>query len=222
MRRLILLAALNILNTFFPAHATEPWTLYKEHGTVKVYSRITETEQMAVRAVAIVKAEPGALIALLHDEQRGPDWIANCRRLVIEARPSANERVIHVYYSAPWPVEDRDMLIDSVIHYDHQTQQLTISVRDVGGDYPLEKGYVRMENVIGQWQVIRLNQQQVQVTYQGQGSAAGHIPQWLENRLLLSSTYETFLNLASVIQEEVYQVPVETGSYSQKTEEKNR
>ncbi|KUI99187.1 hypothetical protein [Vibrio sp. MEBiC08052] len=209
--RLIALAVLLLLNLPTFAYATESsteqWSLYKTHGSVKVYSHKTTTNHIEVKAVAIVKAIPGALVALLHDAQRGPEWIANCRQVVIETK-SAHERIIHVYYSAPWPVEDRDMVIDSVIHYDPQAQKLTISVQDVGDQYPLERNYVRMKDVSGEWQAIRLNHQQTQISYQGQGSAAGHIPLWLENKLLLSSTYETFLNMATVIEEDVYQVPI--------------
>ncbi|ASA54537.1 START domain-containing protein [Vibrio gazogenes] len=209
--RLISLAMLLLLNLPTSAHATNsstaPWSLYKANDNVKIYSHKTATGHIEVKAVATVKAIPGALVALLHDAQRGPEWIANCRQVVI-ATKSAHERIIHVYYSAPWPVEDRDMVIDSVIHYDPQAQRLTISVQDVGDQYPLEQNYVRMKHVRGEWQAIRLDNQQTQISYQGQGSAAGHIPLWLENKLLLRSTYETFLNMTAVIEEKVYQVPL--------------
>ncbi|MDW6093051.1 hypothetical protein SBX64_10860 [Vibrio rhizosphaerae] len=207
--RLIALAVL-LLNLPTFTHATESstatWSIYKEHGNVRVYSHKTAADHLEVKAVAVVQAIPGALVALLHDAQRGPEWIANCRRVVIETK-SDHERIIHVYYSAPWPVEDRDMVIDSVIHYDPQARKITISVQDVGEQYPLERGYVRMKHVSGEWQAIQLNHQQTQISYQGQGSAAGHMPLWLENKLLLSSTYETFLNMAAVIEEAVYQIP---------------
>lgn len=195
------------IDTHATESSTESWSLYKSDDNVKVYSHKTATGHIEVKAVAIVKAIPGALIALLHDAQRGPEWIANCRQVVIETK-SVHKRIIHAYYSAPWPVEDRDMVIDSVIHYDPQARKLTISVQDVGDQYPLERNYVRMQHVSGEWQAIQLNHQQTQISYQGQGSAAGHIPLWLENKLLLSSTYETFLNMATVIEEDVYQVPI--------------
>ncbi|TDO95321.1 START domain-containing protein [Marinomonas balearica] len=183
---------------------SQEWKLYSKSTSVAVYSRLTEVG-LEVKAIATVRSKPDALLKLLEDTDAASQWIANCKAVVVKARPSIKERLVHSYYNAPWPVRDRDMVTYSYVVSDGDGKGYRIEVTDVGQDFPQDPAYVRMEQVSGMWRIKTISDQRVQISYQGRGSAAGAIPKWLSNKLLLESTAETFENLTKMIVKMKYQ-----------------
>ncbi|NCP63259.1 MAG: hypothetical protein GW763_03635 [Paraglaciecola sp.] len=184
------------------------WTLEKTNNQVSIYTRYQTDNQLSekylqVRAVTTVTAKPMALMALLNDIEQAPKWIANCIDVKILASPSPTSFVVQSVFSAPWPLKNRDMITYSLS--DIENDNLVITITDVGAQYPANADIVRMTQVSGEWRVQQVTAETVEISYQGSGDPAGNIPTWLANKVLVDSTYQTFINLSQIIEKDKYQ-----------------
>lgn len=204
--RVVILFLMGVFNVVAQqAHANTDWTLEKDEQNVAIYSRTTPTGYKEIKAVTQLESHPKALMKLLDDTEAGPGWISHCRKVETLDWFGADERTVHTFFSAPWPIQDRDMITYSKTDYDPQTGIITIKVTDKGSEHVRLNHYVRMEAVSGTWTVTPKSEGAIEITYQGYGEASGSIPTWLANRLLVSSTHETFVNMQQQIRLPRYQ-----------------
>lgn len=186
------------------AHSLNDWTLETEGPSFEVYSKESQDKRYEILARADVQTSLGAFLALMQDAERAPDWVANCKKIMVQTSSSGLDAIVHSYYDAPWPVKDRDMVTKTHIHLDDDQQGYTVSVSDLGQDIPKSVGYIRIQNVEGAWDVRQLEGGFVRVTYQGSGNPAGNLPQWVTNDLLVQSTSETFEQMTQLLREDQY------------------
>ncbi|MFT4993175.1 MAG: hypothetical protein ACI965_000193 [Paraglaciecola sp.] len=181
----------------------QDWKLERQARHITVSSQLNDAGYKNILATTVVKSRPGALLRLLDDVARAPQWIANCIAVEVISAPSDNERIVHSYFAAPWPIKDRDMLTYSVTSV--QGNSLSIDISGRGKAYPLNVGYVRMQDMFGQWRITELTKGHIQITYQGGGNPAGEVPRWLANKAVIDATFATFINLREVIVDDKYQ-----------------
>jgi len=181
------------------------WQLVKQQEGVQLYQQQKKNGDFAVKAKLNLSSDLSALLVLLNDTHNSQKWIANNQRVKVLDRPSYHQAIVHSFFSAPWPVKNRDMVTHSFTTQDPQTLEVTIKILDVGQQFPKQKNYIRMADVSGVWRLTPLTKQQIQISYEGTASPAGDIPQWLAQDLLLSSTFSTFLNLKQLLPTSKYQ-----------------
>lgn len=174
--------------------AIDHWQVVKEDNGVTIAQQNTESGYIIIKATTTVISSPAAFIALLHNTDIAPQWIDHCKKVEVLASPTQDERVVHTLFAAPWPVVDRDMVTQSYSAF-NEYGDLIITIEDRGSTHPTTAGYVRMRNVHGTWTLRQLDNGKVDIQYIGYGEAAGNIPIWLANKLLVSSLYKTFTNL---------------------------
>ena len=184
---------------------TEEWQFERQKGQVKIYSRQTESGYKEIKAQTTVKSSPVALLLLLDDISRAPEWISENIEVKILSAPDKHERIVQSYFSAPWPIKDRDMITHSTTSIDKSG--VVIDISNKGEEFPKENDYVRMREVSGRWHATMVSDQICNISYQGSGNPSGNIPRWLANKVIINSTFETFLNLSEIILEGQYQVP---------------
>jgi hypothetical protein len=184
-----------------PSIAQE-WQLAKQQDSVSVFSRSLSNNLLQIKALTTVTANHESFIRLLEDVGHCTKWITNCKKIDIISAPDEATRVVHTFFSAPWPILDRDLVTRSVTTKDHDT--LEILIEDVGQAYPLTPKHVRMTDVHGQWRLVEIADGTMTVSYTGTGSPAGKIPEWLAKGALLDSIFETFKELKTVINDPQY------------------
>lgn len=193
------------LCTFSYAEPLEQWKLEKDQDGVTVYSRETSNGYIEVRVNTQVKTDPSSLIKLLDDTNAAPEWIAHCRSVEIIDWFANTKRTVRSNFSAPWPLKDRDMITSSSATINPLDKSVIIKISDKGNQYATLSNYQRMRNVQGTWTTKVLEDGILDISYQGYGEAAGSIPKWLANKLLISSSHETFSQLQKIIILKKYQ-----------------
>jgi hypothetical protein len=180
----------------------QEWELTKQQDGVSVFSRPLPNNLLQIKALTTVTASHETFIRLLEDVGHCTKWIANCKKIEIIATPDQATRVVHTFFSAPWPIRDRDVVTRSVTTKNQKT--LEIRIEDAGQTYPLTPKHVRMTDVNGQWRLVEIPDGTMTVSYMGTGSPAGEIPDWLAKGVLLDSIFETFYKLKTVITDPQY------------------
>jgi hypothetical protein len=184
----------------------DEWKLEKQKNNVSIYSKKSDSGYKEILVKTIVEANPHALVALLDDVAFSPQWIHNCIEVKILDEVSPTERLINSFFTAPWPVKNRDMVFYSKTTFINNIVKIEIS--DRGDTTPLHSKYVRMQNMYGIWEANALENGRSEITYTGSGNPGGNLPTFLANKELVSSMFKTFQNLTNVILLDAYQ-PVE-------------
>ncbi|MEP0354758.1 START domain-containing protein [Paraglaciecola sp.] len=198
MAYLILFICLSISPT---SHA-DNWTLKKQKNNVSVYSQTTESGYSQILAITQIQVHPLALIALFDDIESTPKWVHNCSKVTILEKISTSERLVHSFFAAPWPIKDRDMVTYSNTTYSEGTVKIEISDRStLILNHPK---FVRMTNMHGVWKATPTSEGMTEISYQGGGNPGGRIPAFIANKELVSSIYNTFLNLNKILPSENY------------------
>ncbi|WJG07970.1 START domain-containing protein [Aliiglaciecola sp. LCG003] len=183
--------------------AANNWQLAKQNESLKVFKQPTDSGYAAIKAELVIHSTAAEFLALLERTDIAPQWIANCERVQVLAKPSPNIRVVRTIFSAPWPVKDRDMVTHSTTTLDPADGSVSIKIIDYTEHFPATKQYVRMEKVAGTWEVLPRQNGQVLIRYTGYGEPSGNLPRWLANQILVSSTYDTFIQLQKLLAKEV-------------------
>jgi hypothetical protein len=181
----------------------QDWKLEKQKNNVSIYSKQTDSGYKEVLVKTIVAANPHALIALLDDAAFSSQWIHNCIEVKILDEISPTERLVHGFFSAPWPVKDRDMVTFSSTTSTENSVQIVIS--DKGDTTPQDSNYVRMQNMHGIWEANALEDGKSEISYTGGGNPGGNLPTFIANSELISTMFKTFQNLNKVILLDQYQ-----------------
>lgn len=189
-----------------PVSASQEWELKKAVNNIKVFSRLqlnqtTQRQYKQILASTVVKSEVSSFIALLNDTSRAPEWIDNCISVTVKTGHSSNTKIVQSTFHAPWPLHNRDMITKSTTVTDKDIT--TITIEDVGADYPLQNNTVRMQDVEGTWIITNLENNMIEISYLGSGSPSGNIPLWLADQVLINSTFKTFVNLTERLNSEI-------------------
>lgn len=186
------------------SRAEEKWTLEKDAQQVRLYSRILDSGLVEVKTVTQINADYRTLQVFLDDAESAPNWVANCRSVEILGWFGDKERTVQTFFSSPWPLADRDMITTSTAQIDEASQTLTIAISNYGNNRQTQSHYVRVKEVEGQWTSKQIDKETSEITYQGYGDPGGAVPNWIANRLIKSSTFETFVNLRKHILRKQY------------------
>lgn len=199
-----LLCGLLLFSIAVPAQQVD-WQLYKADGVTKVEYRRSDAQLLQIRAVTEAVSLTSAFLHLLEDTNNITRWVANSEKAELLRQPDAQTHLVHTYFSAPWPVSKRDMVTQSIWQQDTGSGVLTLTVTDMGQHFPPAKGYVRMQQVQGQWTLTPLGDGRISIEYQGQADPAGKLPRFIADKVALKATLSTFRKLPQVLAQ--YQQP---------------
>ncbi len=202
---LLFVFCLVVTPAFFVNHAVAAaqveWEIKKAKKGITVSTRKTASGYKEVKATVTANATIQDFLALLDNTAIAPQWVDHCEKIELLAMPSDYERVVKTSFSAPWPVKDREMVTYSLTQFDEVNNIASIAISDASDNHPQTSSKIRMQGVKGKWTLITLDANSLSITYEGYGEPAGKMPKWLANRLVVTSTYKTFKNLRTTLEQ---------------------
>ena len=198
----------SVLLSFAVTAQAADWQLYKTDTVTTVEYRHSETGLLQLRATTEVQSLTGAFLHLLEDTASISCWAHNTEKARLLAQPDSHSHIVHTYFVAIWPVSKRDMITQSSWQQDPTTGVLTMTVSDMGRHFPPEHGYVRMQQVQGEWILTPLSGGKLKIRYQGQADPAGKLPHFIADKVALKAMFKTFTGLEAVLPD--YQQPYST------------
>jgi len=109
-----------------------------------------------------------------------------CKESTVLSEISSSHAIIYTRVKAPWPVWDRDVVLDTVIKYNADETAVTMKFVDVKGA-KAEKfrktpnKVIRMPNLIGFYKLREISPGKTKILYQAESDIGGSIPTWLVN-----------------------------------------
>lgn len=186
----------------------DDWTLARDSHGIKVWTRLEAGQALRTfKAETVVESRLAALVSLMLDTDQASAWMYRISRVDVLRRDDSQGRfVLRVLTDFPWPLNNRDAVVEGRLWQDEKTGVVTIRSHAVpAGSYPQDPDYVRMPAFEGGWQFRPLAQGRVEVTMTGRADPGGVIPAALVNLIIHETPYQTLRGLQRVIAEKRYQ-----------------
>jgi len=189
--------------TFINAQDSD-WQLKREKDNLKVYTRnIGETGIKELKLTTRMKTSLSSIIALFNDVPANTEWVYSSK----EAKITETITPYHVYYYSvsdfPWPLNDRDLIVDSIINQDPDTKVVT-SASVAADKYPVQKGLVRVTVFESKWILTPLPDGMVDIVYMVKTDPGGNIPIFLTNMFIDKGPIATMKKMRDILSEPKY------------------
>jgi len=187
------------------AHAGE-WKRFLDEDGVKGYTRSVRGSALyEVRSTIIVPARIEVVGAVLRDVEGLKRPGSSCLEARLIERQDANHYTFYVAYDFPWPVSDRDAVIQVVNRYDLDKGRVIADLRAVSHPrLPRRKDRLRITDLRSQFVIEYISRERTGVVYTSRADPTGHIPTFLVNRGSKSSLKDNALDLRKAVKNPVY------------------
>ncbi len=179
------------------------WVVKKDQDGIQVQQQQSGSPHETTKGVVEVEATLDALAALLQDISACPRWVHDCTegRLVETISPA--KRLTYTVIHLPFPLQDRDMYINSVIRYQRKAGTVTITLSGRENQDTGQKGRTRVLGLKGSWVFQQTSPGHVRVNYQiyanPQAPLNGPV-----NDHMAESVFHTLQNLRDVVKDAKY------------------
>lgn len=203
------LSAFLIVSTFYgftPIKVAGNWELKKVENGITIYTRATETSAYKeLKAVFQIKSSMSSIIAILNDVEAYPEWVFRCQTSKVLKKNSDQQLIRYQTIVAPWPVDNRDVVVEVKTYQDPKTKIVYQKVNALPDYSPQLKNHVRIREFRATWTLKPLKNGVVEVEYELLVNPAGSIPAWIVNMALVDGPYETSVKMKERILYEKYQ-----------------
>lgn len=204
-----LIVKLNVLAIFVlmvqVAKAENPWTLSKQENGITIYVRDMQGSNLKVfKGMMTIPTRLTTLVATLDDTKIYPQLFHNCKSAKLLKRNGTHEAFNYFITSMPWPVENRDSVVHSVLKQDKDTKKITIRVGSKSEMVATQSNMIRINKMSGYWTFEPAKNGNVKVTYELGVDPGGELPTWLVNALVVDIPFNTLSNLRELVKMPVY------------------
>ena len=133
------------------------------------------------------------------DVERYDEWQYNTSRPRVVKKISDREMIYYTVVEAPWPVSDRDMVVDLVVMQNEKTRSVTITTNGFPDYAPREACCVRVPMSTARWVITPASSTKLDVEYTIKIDPGGSVPAWMVNMVCAEAPYVSFRNLRSKI-----------------------
>ncbi|PTO56912.1 hypothetical protein CWN94_00320 [Vibrio splendidus] len=188
------------------ASNTNEWKLVRDKKGIEVYNRKIEGNDFKeFRAEADIQANLTSIIALFTDTSVGTQWVENIDEMEEIEHFNEAHTVTKTYTKAPWPVSDREAIVENFIEQDPDTLIVIINQNGRPNYLPNEdKSVVRVAHLESRWVLTPLNNNTTHISYQVLSDPGGSIPSWLINMVAVSQPYKTLRGLSEMLGSHAY------------------
>ena len=176
------------------------WKLRKEEAGVKIYTRnISGSPFEEFRGVVTISnTSLTKVLDVITDVKHYPVNFPNCSGAeVLEQKGKYND-IHYIIIKAPWPVTDRDAIYEASTTFSQKGKHAFMKLSPLGHYRQENKGFIRVHNGSGFWDLEEIAPNSIQVVYQFHADPAGEIPAWLANSVIVSNPLRTLESLRNI------------------------
>jgi hypothetical protein len=179
-----------------PAHANE-WEVIAEQDGIVVSRRPVEGREFPqLRSVGEVPGTPYEVLAILLDVPAHVDWLPDCLESRMVRRTGPWRSIVYSLTDAPWPVADRELVIENEAAFIDPPSTVKVTFRAVAApDVRHKRGTVRMTTATGFYAIEAVDATHSRVHYELDADPGGTLPEWL---ITLQSTRNPLETLAGL------------------------
>lgn len=187
-----------LMYTLTIAQAQESWELRRNENGITIYSQ-RHNNIVQLRLLTEFNASAESLIAQLQNINNYVNWVYGNKRSGIIKKISNNDIIYFTEAHLPWPIQDRDLVIELNIKPANAIEPLTITAKSIDGILPPKKHFIRVPYSLATWRVTPIPGNKIKIDYTFSIDPGGSIPGWLVNMTIAKGPYESFLKLGDIL-----------------------
>jgi hypothetical protein len=176
------------------------WELSKEGNGIKIYTgTMNNSNFKSVKVECTLEGTIDKLVAVLKNVDGNNHWVYNTKQTHMVKNISDKEFIYYAETSLPWPLRNRDMVINMLFDKNVSGNQLTVKATGVKDEAPEQDGKVRVPYFDGLWEVTQADETHISIHYHLSVDPGGSVPAWAYNMFVSKGPYKTFNNLAGLL-----------------------
>lgn len=197
MKKLVMMVS--CLCLVFEGFANSTWELKKDADGIKVFtSEMPNSNIKAIKVECTVNASLSQLTAFLLDAKAHEKWVYSTKKSYAVKQLAPNHQVYYSEMSMPWPMSNRDVVVDLAITQ-APTKVLTVKADAVKGYVTEDKSIVRVPLSTVNWTVTPVSKNTLKIDYVAQADPGGSVPAWVVNMFITKGPFETFKSLKDAV-----------------------
>ncbi len=175
------------------------WKLDFERDGIQIFTqKHADSKFEAFKAVATLNAPLENIMAVMSNPGSCMEWVHNCIESWGFEELSYNKRYAYSVNDLPWPVKDRDYVIEIVTDRNNSTGEIEMHIMAVQDKMPEKKDYVRVNIQETHYFFKAIDAKRTQMTWIQHTEPGGAIPSWLVNALIVDIPYKSMRSLEQV------------------------
>jgi hypothetical protein len=182
---------LPILLTFFfhmadnRSLSAQPWEFIKERDGIKIYTRKEPNSSLkSFKGEAYLHAKMETVTSLIGNVKNFDWWDDDIREIKVLLYEKDKHIQYYLIYDVPWPITDRDLVVDAVITTDPVTGVRIVEARPLPDVIPEYPNLIRIKKYWQKWTIIPMQPGIVHVILEGFVDPGGSVPAWLYNMVI--------------------------------------
>lgn len=193
MIRAALKTAAFLLATATFASAEANWELIKQTADTKIYTRENPKDRIKeLKVVTRMDATVDELLSVYLDGNNHFRWYPACLTSKVVRKVNDSDVQVYHHIDNPWPVQDRDYVIELKATRDASTGGALVNYKQVPTATPMGKDCVRMRKIEGYWKFDPGSDGKTIVSYVLNFDPGGNTPASLINMSLSNIGTTTF------------------------------
>lgn len=181
---------------------SQNWQFKKEEKGIRVYTRAIQNTNNKLKELKIThtfKGHLNAVATVLADVTAYPNWVYKCSSS--KTLKANNDWDIYFYSETelPWPLQNRDVVLHSIMYLDDQNGALISESRSISGMEKIQKGIIRVPKLHSTWTFEPIENGFIQMTYLLNSEPGGNIPDWLVNLAIDEGPIQTIKAFLSLL-----------------------
>jgi hypothetical protein len=181
--------------------SAQEWKFIKERDGIKVYTRNEEDNPVkSYKGVVDMNTDMARLRKVIGSTDSFDWWDDNIKEIkVLEYQ---KEKLIKYYliYDVPWPFEDRDLCVESLITNDSVTGKRMVRATPLRDVIPENPDMVRIKNYWQSWTMEPAGNGIIHVTLEGSVDPAGSIPAWIINMVITDTPLNIIKKVRDIVE----------------------
>ena len=184
----------------------DAWKLHKTKNNIQSFTRkVKGSPFYECMGVTILNAKIELIAEIIRDINTYPRWVANCSKIRMLKKLSPDNMFIYFVYDAPWPVQDRDVVVKTRASRFWEKGYALIYVEPhLTYNYPVSDKYVRISRMEIFFKLEYLARERTRVTLIFKVDPAGHVPATLANLVTRTHPYKTLRGMKKLLKDPRY------------------
>ena len=180
-----------------PAGNHEGWDLQLDKNGVQIYTQDWPGSSfVAVKTVQIIQSSLSNIMGNFLDISAFPEWVKDMEHAeLLEDFNEHKQRTIYMHMGLPWPLKDRDVIIQQTLAQDPVSYEVTLAEQKRVGLLAEKNGVIRIPSVNSEFVLTPLSEGGVRMIWQGHNEPGGFIPSFLVNWMIENIFYDSSLSM---------------------------
>lgn len=186
-----------LAGTLPAAGLADDWQLIAERDGIVASQRMAEGRRYPqLRAQGEVRGTPDEILAVLRDVASYRDWVPDCAEATTLRETSAWRSLIYTRTDLPWPVLDREAVVDQEVVFVRAQVLVKVFFQAVAApEVAHASNTIRTAFAEGSYTIEALDADRSRVTYRIDADPGGHVPAWLVELQIRRNPLETLAGL---------------------------